>query len=330
MTKTKDKIVAMDIETESLDPQYIWCICAEDVETGDRETFVNLTTIPEEKERFVEYCRTVDKFVFHNGLGFDVPVVNRLLGNVIPEQDVIDTLVVSRLVNYDVKVEDDIIRKNLLAKHKKQAVVEKLFPNRMVGRHSLQAWGCRLGEYKGSFNDFSKLSQEMIDYCIQDVVVTIKIYQKFKNIIHDPDWQESLRCEHDIQMLCEQMTVNGFYFNKAKAEELLHEVQETMQSIEQSLQEDFPPKLTEVNRIKYRRKADGSLFASVTNAQQKYFATALDKSVDPNELVCYDYIPFNPASPKQRIERLWEAGWEPFEKTKGHIEYDREKARSWG
>jgi len=33
MTKT----VAMDIETESLDPQYIWVICAEDVDTGERE-----------------------------------------------------------------------------------------------------------------------------------------------------------------------------------------------------------------------------------------------------------------------------------------------------
>lgn len=299
---TKNKTVAMDIETESLSPKYIWCICAEDVGTGERETFVNLTTIPEEKERFIEYCRTVNNFVFHNGLGFDVPVINRLLGNVIPEQDVIDTLIVSRLVDYTLDGKG----------------------------HSLKEWGKRLGDFKLGFNDFSKLSQEMIDYCIQDVVVTIKIYQHFKNIIHDPDWQESLRCEHDIQMLCEQMTVNGFYFNKAKAEELLHEVQERMQSIEQSLQEDFPPKLTEVNRIKYRRKADGSLFASVTNAQQKYFATALDKSVEPNELVCYEYIPFNPASPKQRIERLWEAGWEPFEKTKGHIEYEREKARSWG
>ena len=294
---TKTKIVAMDIETESLNPQYIWCICAEDVDTGDRETFVNLTTIPEEKERFIEYCRGVNKFVFHNGLGFDVPVINKLLGNVIPEQDVIDTLIVSRLVDYSLDGKG----------------------------HSLKEWGKRLGNFKMGFSDFSKLSQEMIDYCIQDVVVTIKIYDNFKKIIHDPEWQESLRCEHDIQMLCEQMTVNGFYFNKAKAEELLDEIQERLSSLEQSLQEDFPPKLTEVNRIQYRRKKDGTLFSSVIKAQEKYFATALDKSVTPNELVCYEYIEFKPSSNKQRIERLWEAGWQPFEKTKKHIEYEREK-----
>lgn len=297
----KSKTVAMDIETESLDPKYIWVICAEDVETGEREQFCNLTTIPEEKERFIEYCRDIDNFVFHNGLGFDVPVINRLLGQVIDPQKVIDTLVVSRLVDYTLD----------------------------GAGHSLKAWGKRLGDFKIGFTDFSKLSDEMIEYCIQDVVVTVKIYRHFKKVIQDPDWQESLRCEHDIQMLCEDMTANGFYFDEDQAEELLGEIQTRMERLEQGLQEDFPPKLTEVNRIKYRRKTDGSLFSSVTKAQEKYFATALDKSVTPNELVCYEYIPFNPASPKQRIERLWEAGWEPFEKTKGHIEYEREQARSW-
>lgn len=298
----KNKTVAMDIETESLNPEYIWVICAEDVDTGEREQFFNLTTIPEEKERFIEYCSGIDNFVFHNGLGFDVPVINRLLGQVIDPQKVIDTLVVSRLVDYTLD----------------------------GAGHSLKAWGKRLGDFKIGFTDFSKLSDEMIEYCIQDVVVTVKIYRHFKKVIQDPDWQESLRCEHDIQMLCEDMTANGFYFDEDQAEELLGEIQTRMEALEQGLQEDFPPKLTEVNRIKYRRKADGSLFSSVTKAQEKYFATALDKSVTPNELVCYEYIPFNPASPKQRIERLWEAGWEPFEKTKGHIEYEREQARSWG
>jgi len=292
------KIVAMDIETESLDPQYIWVICAEDVDTGERETFCNLTTIPEERDRFVRYVNDIDNFVFHNGLGFDVPVINKLLGQVIDPQKVIDTLVVSRLVDYTLD----------------------------GAGHSLKAWGKRLGDFKIGFNDFTKLSDEMIEYCEQDVAVTVKIYRHFKKVIQDPEWQESLRCEHDIQMLCEDMTTNGFYFDEDQAEELLGEIQTRMERLEQGLQEDFPPKLTEVNRIKYRRKADGSLYSSVTKAQEKYFATALDKSVDPNELVCYEYIPFNPASPKQRIERLWEAGWEPFEKTKGHIEYEREQS----
>jgi DNA polymerase I-like protein with 3'-5' exonuclease and polymerase domains len=299
MMTTTNKIVAMDIETESLTPEHIWVICAEDVNTGEREQFLNVTSIPEERDRFVEYCNNCSSFVFHNGIGFDVQVINKLLGNVMPMEKVIDTLIVSRLVDY----------------------------TNDGHRHSLKAWGQRLGEFKTGFTDFSKLSEEMVEYCQQDVVVTVKLYHHFKNIIEAPEWQESLRCEHDIQILCEQMTDNGFYFDEDTAEELLGEIQTRMEDLEQSFQEDFPPKLTEINRIKYRRKADGSLFSSVTKAQEKYFATALDKSVDPPELVCYEYINFNPASPKQRIERLWEAGWKPFEKTKGHIEYERDQSK---
>jgi len=301
MTLKTDKIVAMDIETDSLDATFIWVICAEDVETGERERFLNTTTIPEERERFIAYCSGVDKFVFHNGIGFDVPVINRLLGNIIDQQSVIDTLIVSRLVDYTLDGKG----------------------------HSLKAWGKRLGDFKIGFNDFSKLSDEMIEYCEQDVAVTVKLYRHFKKVIQDPEWQESLRCEHDIQILCEQMTANGFYFEEDKAEELLGEICERMEALEASFQEDFPPKLTEVNRIQYRRKADGSLFSSVIKAREKYYSTSLDKSVEPNELVCYDYIPFNPASPKQRIDRLWEAGWEPFEKTKGHIDYERESIKTF-
>ena len=121
MTKT----VAMDIETESLDPQYIWVVCAEDVDTGERETFCNLTTIPEERDRFVRYCNDIDHFVFHNGLGFDVQVINKLLGQVIDPQKVIDTLVVSRLVDYTLD----------------------------GAGHSLKAWGKRLGDFKIGFTD---------------------------------------------------------------------------------------------------------------------------------------------------------------------------------
>jgi hypothetical protein len=68
----------------------------------------------------------------------------------------------------------------------------------------------------------------------------------------------------------------------------------------------------------------------VTKAQEKYPQTRVDWSYNPPELVCYDWIEFKPSSPKMRIDRLWEAGWTPVEKTKGHIQYDRDQnKRSW-
>ena len=296
-----DKIVAMDIETESLTPDKIWCICAEDVQTGEKEHFVHLTTIQEERERFIEYCSRYDKFIFHNGICFDVPIINRLVKkDLIPLESVIDTLIVSRLVDFDIK-----------------------------HGHGLKAWGIRLGNFKMDFSDFSMLSDEMIKYCHQDVTVTLRVYDKFKKEIHNPEWEWAMRCEHDIQILCQTMTDNGFYFKKDKAEELLDEIEQRKAHLEDAFQEDFPPKLEEVNRIKYRKKADGTLYSNVTNAQKKHAKTVVDWSNQEPELVCYDFIDFNPASPKMRIERLWDAGWKPFEKTKGHIDYERQSARAY-
>jgi DNA polymerase-1 len=295
--------VAMDIETDALDATRIWVICTEDVDTGEKLQFLNVDTDQQERTRYIELCRNVSHFVFHNGLGFDHKVINRLVEpDLIDPTKVIDTLVVSRLVDYT-----------------------------LDGRgHSLDAWGRRLGDHKISFKDFSALTDEMIEYCHQDVTVTVKLYNKFKSVIQDPEWQDALRCEHDIQILCEQMTANGFYFNKRKAETLLEEIHGRMSDLEASFQVDFPPILTEVNRLKYRLKDDGTPYASVTKAREKYFQTRVDYSTTPWELVCLDWVEFNPGSPKQRIDRMWDAGWEPYEKTKGHIEYEREQKRgSW-
>lgn len=303
------KTVAMDIETDGLNPSRIWVICAEDVDTGERNQFLNVTTIQEERERFIEYCMGVDKFVFHNGIGFDVPVINRLLGGeVINLNQVVDTLIMSRLIDYNVKP----------------------YVKGTNKQHSLKAWGIRLNAYKGDFSDFSKLTQKMIDYCVQDVVITVKLYNKFRHVIEDPEWIDSIWCEHQIQMVCETMSAHGFYFDKDKAEVLLDEIQERMASLESKFQEDFPPELKEVKRLKYRKKADGTLYSYVTRAQQEYPKTVVDWSEDPPKLVCYDYVPFQPSSVPKRIDKLWELGWKPYEKTKGHMDYEREqKAKSW-
>lgn len=49
-----------------------------------------------------------------------------------------------------------------------------LWPERPWG-HSLAAWGEYLGEKKGDFDDFEEYSEEMLEYCKQDVIVTAKV-----------------------------------------------------------------------------------------------------------------------------------------------------------
>ena len=87
------------------------------------------------------------------------------------DRNCIDTLLLSRLYHAD------ILEARSTPKRWDQ------MPLQMYGRHSLEAYGYRLKCYKGQYGkttDWSMWSQEMEDYCVQDVNVTTKLWTHFK------------------------------------------------------------------------------------------------------------------------------------------------------
>ena len=123
--------VILDIETDGFNPSKIHCIVAKNVDT-------NLVTVfdPDTMYSFNSWAKKVDKFIMHNGLSFDAPVLNRLLGTGITPDKIIDTLILSQLFN----------------------------PIREKG-HSLRAWGEKLNMLKGGEDvNFSKYDFNMLNY----------------------------------------------------------------------------------------------------------------------------------------------------------------------
>ena len=117
----------------------------------------------------LQWLEIADVLIGHNIIGFDIPVIKRIYPWFNPSGIIVDTLLLSRLYH-----------PNLLDIDK--ARNWKHMPLQLYGRHSLEAYGYRLGEYKGNFaktTDWKQWSQEMQDYCIQDVVVTNKLCQHF-------------------------------------------------------------------------------------------------------------------------------------------------------
>ena len=107
--------------------------------------------------------------VGHNIVGFDLPLIKRLYPFFEYPPVIVDTLLLSRLYH-----------PNLYDIDKKQEW--KDMPSKLYGSHSLEAYGYRLGEHKGDYGkttDWSEWSQEMQDYCEQDVVVTKKLCDHF-------------------------------------------------------------------------------------------------------------------------------------------------------
>ena len=115
------------------------------------------------------FLEIADYIVGHNIIGFDIPIIKKFYPWFDPSGVIVDTLLLSRLYHPNLL---DIDRKHNWSH----------MPLQLYGRHSLEAYGYRLGEYKGNFaktTNWEQWSQEMQDYCLQDVVVTNKLCQHF-------------------------------------------------------------------------------------------------------------------------------------------------------
>lgn len=170
-----------DIETDGFynNCTRIHCIGIYDLDTPDSEVMVyndqgNAAPI----SQAVTMLEEADNIIGHNIINFDVPMIQKFYPFFQPKQ-MLDTLVLGRLYHPDVY--------DLDAKRK-----WKHMPLNLYGRHSLEAYGHRLGEYKGGFGketDWKDWSPEMQDYMVQDVQVTHKLWNHFHKYLTGSFWK---------------------------------------------------------------------------------------------------------------------------------------------
>ena len=197
-------IVYCDIETDGLDPSVIWCaVC---LHNGESEVICN-------EQDFKDYVarKAPVNFIFHNGIGFDVPVVERLWNFTFDRSMVTDTLVLSRLAD----------------------------PSRSGG-HSLRNWGNILGYAKGDYEDWTRLTPAMIDYCIRDVELTEAVYKRLR-VELDGFSRASQDLEHEVQWIIQGQVNNGWLLDQRLCHTLCARFKESMYAIEEELQRVFPP-----------------------------------------------------------------------------------------
>jgi hypothetical protein len=162
--------LVFDLESNGLlnDVTKIHCLVIHEQETGETIAY-NDEGNAEPITRGVQRLEDADVIVGHNVIGYDIPCLRKIYSWFAPTAMVVDTLLLSRLYHTDM-LNIDQTRKF------------KQMPLQLYGRHSLESYGYRLGEYKGSFGkdtDWQEWSQEMQDYCVQDVNVTRKLCDHF-------------------------------------------------------------------------------------------------------------------------------------------------------
>ena len=303
--------IVLDIET-NLAHDKIHVVVTKDIDTGEVKLW-------KAADNLREYLKGVSLIVFHNGIAFDAPVLNRLWKTKIRLNQVYDTLIVSRLLD----------------------------PSRENG-HSLEAWGQTLGFHKidylkvwqwlgdtehtcpecygvgkkfwhsdeegdayvlreedckhceGSGSIFTQGRCEkyrgesfdlphhglLDDYCVRDVEVTAKLYQHLvTEIEHKQFSQESVDLEHRVAAIISEQERNGFKLDQIYTTCLLTDIKSKVAGIYERMQQRWPPVIVE----RFSDKTGKRLKDSV--------------------------VTFNPGSRQQIGEKLKELGWKPKEFT---------------
>jgi hypothetical protein len=173
----------------------------------------------------LEHLATADVLIGHNVIFYDLPVLEKLEGFKSTAR-VIDTLICTRL----------IWPKELLEDLDNEQYPQVPPGNR--GSASLKTWGYRLSEQKIEFKDFSEFSQEMLDYCVQDVMVTFKLWQF---IVKQNYAESALKLEHDFALAINRQVRTGFPFDVDACLDLVDGLRTKQTELEGKLKELFPP-----------------------------------------------------------------------------------------
>jgi DNA polymerase I-like protein with 3'-5' exonuclease and polymerase domains len=229
-----------------------------------------------------------DCLVFHNGIAFDVPILERLLGIVFDDG------------HYNViEIEDTLI-------------MSQLDEPRREGGHSLASWGSFLGFEKGEYEDWSKFSNEMLEYCKRDVQITTKLY---KLMLQKGLSKDALQLEYATKKHCSLQERTGWMFDNHGAMSLLQQINDDLRRAEEEVHKKFKPLAVWKSKqpVKNKFKKD--------NTRTKGYQAEVDLKCHTNDEGDYGYYAYpelNLGSRQQVGRHLMHYGWKPkvFTETK--------------
>jgi len=279
-----------DIETNGFlaDLTKVHCIAVMDEEGGVVRSFGGKTD--EKIRNFLTHLEEAPLLIGHNIIEFDIPALKKVYPHFKPKGALWDTLLDSQVLWTDLRDRDFLTRRK-----------NPDYPAKLIGKHSLKAWGYRLGVLKGSYAEdqgddaWVNWTQEMQNYCEQDVRVNHKLYQLIKTSPKFSQKAHDMEMELKVYMLDQEK--EGFPFDEKAAKDLYTELASERAGLESQLASAFEPWFEVKDFIPKRdNKAKGYVKGVVFKKSK--------------------VVTFNPRSHKHIAERLIAVrGWQPEEFT---------------
>ncbi len=201
-----------DIETDGLDATKIHCLVAKNLETG---------TIYKFADESIRYANIIDGvrllenatlLVGHNIIGFDNVQIDKLYGTKLNSKRCHDTWIMSMTLRY-----------------------------KRTHKHGLKGWGEHINNSKIDFDNWEEYSKEMMRYCVQDVELNAKVYDKLLEefrLINErnPLIAKGLSVELDAAKFNARCRTDGWNFDIEKAKSSVKRMTIRMNEIEYEIE----------------------------------------------------------------------------------------------
>jgi DNA polymerase-1 len=311
----------------------VHCVAVEDVDTGEQWDFK-----PDQIKEAGELLSRATVLIGHNIQRFDVPLLLKLVPSFVPRHDVVirDTMVCARLIYPNVKETDGVlVRKGQMPAGRDYQ-----------GKHTIGAWGYRLGEQKGDYaavrtqrlldrspnateEDIARYvwgewNEEMHDYLLQDVKTNVALWRHLKIDRYSPD---AIELEHRAARVCDAIQTAGVPFNREAAVELHAQLVSRKAELERQLCAQFgfwyQPISPDPKKAEFTPKlpnAKMGYWGEYSEEEQDVWNEKKQKMERKRVFIGYrctkiKKVEFNPGS-RDHIARLLKLrGWEPTEFT---------------
>jgi hypothetical protein len=307
----------IDIESDNLYPEqrFTWTICLRRL-NGETLT-LNPFRTSNTKKQILDFIGKDATIIGHNFLGFDCWVLWKDFKMTVHVGK--DTLCGQPVTYFD----------TLFAS-------QFLYPDR-EGGHSLESWGERLGFPKIKYrqvalelgiiqpheNEFCRWSQKMDEYCLQDTLVTQKVFEELHPKI---EAMNAFKLGQKNFFLMNAQAFTGFKFDIERAKVLKTRIEGMISDLKAEVEPNLPKrKLKKSEESLYTVPSkpylkNGEFSATMENFIQRHNAKVVSSSlieingkqhlVLPGEQIV-DGLPMTLSDQKELKEYFLSIGWEP-------------------